>query len=203
MVTVLFIDVRGYTEISSRDSPAALSDRMAALYRWWHQEVKRHHGVINHYAGDAIMATFNVAGTRVDHASQAFQAALAIIDKAAMMDLPAGAGIAVGPAVVGKLTQDSPSTAIGETVNLAARLQAQAAAGEILLSEEAFRRVRDLLRETRSEAKNEYLNLKGFPGQVSAYRVTATPGRAARPLASEDPAAVDVKDFAGDEGRGR
>jgi adenylate cyclase len=181
MVTVLFVDVRGYTEISSRDSPAALSERMAALYRWSRREVERHHGVINHYAGDAIMATFNVAGTRVDHATQAFEAALAIIDKAAMMDLPAGAGIAVGPAVVGKLSQDSPATAIGETVNLAARLQAQAGAGEVLLTEEAYRRVRELLAESGSPAKNEHLELKGFPGQVSAYRVMGHAGTSGAP----------------------
>jgi class 3 adenylate cyclase len=62
-------------------------------------------------------------------------------------------------------------TVIGETPNLAARLQAQAAAGEILLSEEAFRRVRDWLAEQKLAVEEEQLTLKGFAQPVTAYRL--------------------------------
>src|SRR2546421_13068846 len=86
------------------------------------------------------MATFNVTGTRLDHPVQGLQAALAIRDKAAFAGLPVGIGIAVGPAVVGQFSQGSSVAAVGETINLAARLQAQAGEGELLLSAEAYRR---------------------------------------------------------------
>ena len=119
------------------------------------------------------MATFNVTGTRLDHALQAVQAALAIRDKAAFAGLPVGIGIAVGPAVVGQFSQGSSVTAVGETINLAARLQAQAAAGELLLSTEAYRRAVDWLREQALPLAEETLSLKGFAQPVSAYRLEA------------------------------
>ena len=53
------------------------------------------------------MATFNVAGSRVDHAVLALEAALALRDKAALMDLPVGIGIAVGPAVISRTVDDA------------------------------------------------------------------------------------------------
>ncbi len=73
-------------------------------------------------------------------ALHALEAAIAIRDRAAYAGLPVGIGIAVGPAIVGQLVAGSNLTAVGETTNLAARLQAQAQAGEILLSQEAYRR---------------------------------------------------------------
>jgi len=62
---------------------------------------------------------------------------------------------------------------MGETTNLAARLQAQAAAGEILLSEEAFRRVRSWLEDQQLAAAKEMRELKGFPEPVSVCRLRA------------------------------
>jgi adenylate cyclase len=64
---------------------------------------------------------------------------------------------------------------IGETTNLASRLQSQAAAGEVLLSEESHRRVRDAV-----DATAEELNLKGFERAVAAYRIPAPQERATR-----------------------
>ena len=62
MVSVLFADVRGFTEMSGRIAPADMLERIGSLQRWASQEVGRHHGSIDKFAGDAIMATFNISG---------------------------------------------------------------------------------------------------------------------------------------------
>jgi class 3 adenylate cyclase len=176
MVSVLFADVRGFTEMSGRSAPADMFERIGSLQRWASQEVTKNHGIIDKFAGDAIMATFNVSGKSVDHALQALKAAIAIIDKAALAGLPVGAGIAVGPAVVGRLAESANVSVLGEVTNLAARLQAQSPAGEVTLSEEAHRRVRDWLAERQIDPERLELALKGFEAPVVAYRVRSGAG---------------------------
>jgi adenylate cyclase len=171
MVSVLFADVRGFTEMSGQIAPADMVERIGSLQRWASQEVSRHRGLIDKFAGDAIMATFNVSGESVDHTLQAVKAAIAIIDKAALAGLPVGAGVAVGPAVVGRLAEAANMSVLGEVTNLAARLQAQSPAGEVTMSEEAHRRVRDWLSERQIEPERLQLDLKGFEAPVVAYRV--------------------------------
>ncbi len=178
LVTVLFADVRGYTTLTQAQAPATLANKMETFYRWARQEVERHGGFIEVYAGDAIMGTFNVAQADIDHCARALETALALRDKAAYVGLPCGIGIAVGAAVVGELARGVKVTTVGETTNLAARLQAQALAGEILLSDEAFRRVRDRLAGRRVNASEELLSLKGFVHPLRAYRLA--PGTPAR-----------------------
>jgi adenylate cyclase len=173
MVSVLFADVRGYSEMSGRSTPADMADRIASLQRWASQEVARRRGLVDKFAGDAVMATFNVSGESVDHTLQAMQAAIAIIDKASLAGLPVGAGIAVGPAVVGTLAESANVSVLGEVTNLAARLQAQSPAGEVTLSEEAHRRVEDWIKERGLAAERVELELKGFGAPVAAYRVGA------------------------------
>ncbi len=173
LVTVMFIDVRGYTAMTAREPPQAIAEKLASLHRWSRQEVESHHGIVDKYTGDAVMATFNVSGMRLDHCLHALQAAIAIRDKAAYHGLPVGTGVAVGPAIVGQLTAGANITAVGEAINLAARLQAQAEADEILLSEEAFRRVRHWLAEQNVAPEGETLVLKGFAAPVTAYRLRA------------------------------
>jgi class 3 adenylate cyclase len=171
MVSVLFADVRGYTEMTGGKPPAEVLDRISSLQRWSSQEVARRRGLVDKFAGDAMMATFNVSGQTVDHTLQALQAAIAIIDKASLAGLPVGAGIAVGPAVVGSLAESANLSVLGEVTNMAARLQAQSAAGEVTLSEEAHRRVSDWLAEKQISSEPVELSLKGFEGLVTAYRV--------------------------------
>jgi class 3 adenylate cyclase len=135
--------------------------------------VRRRSGIIDKFAGDAVMATFNAAGARVDHTVLALEAALALRDKAALMDLPIGIGIAVGAAVVTRSVADANVSVLGQATNLAARLQTAAAGGEILLSDEAFRRVAPWLGERGLAVESEQLELKGFDEAQHAYRLRA------------------------------
>ena len=173
LVTVLFVDVRGYTEMSNRTAPSEMVERITSLQRWAAQEVGRRKGLVDKFAGDAIMATFNVSGQTVDHALQGLRAAIAIIDKASLAGLPVGAGIAVGPAVVGNLTEAANLSVLGTVTNLASRLQAQSEAGQVTLDAEAYRRVEPWLDGQRMGVERVELELKGFAGRVTAYRVQA------------------------------
>ena len=180
LVTSMFADVRGYTALTDTTPPAVMADRVTTLYRWAAAEVSRHHGFVNKFAGDAVMATFNATGTRVDHAREALEAAVALSGKAALLDLAVGIGISVGPAVIGPPTADGDVLVLGTATNLAARLQTAASAGEIVLSDEAHRRVADWLKEQGLEAKQEALELKGFNDPQPAWRLRAgasTPAR--------------------------
>jgi len=171
LVTSMFADVRGYTAVASAIAPADLADRIAAFHRWAAAEVSRHRGLVDKFAGDAVMATFNASGARLDHATQALEAALALSGKAALLDLGVGIGIAVGPAVVGRTAVGGNVSVLGTTTNLAARLQTAAGAGEIVLSEEAHRRVAQWLAEHGLEVVPEALELKGFDGPQPAWRL--------------------------------
>ena len=170
----MFADVRGYTPLASTSPPEELADRIITLHRWAAAEVGRRSGIVDKFAGDAVMATFNVAGSRVDHAVLAVEAALALRDKAALMDLPVGIGIAVGPAVVSRTVDEANVSVLGAATNLASRLQQAAAGGEILLSDEAFRRVSSWLTERGLTVEPQELELKGFDGAQPAYRLRAS-----------------------------
>ena len=171
VATVMFLDVRGYTEQTARRAPQDTVDRLSSLHRWAKTEVERHHGAVDKFAGDAVMAVFNASGARLDHAVHALQAALAIRDKAAYAGMPVGIGLATGPAVVGRLTDGANVSAVGESTNLAARLQAAASAGEILLGEETYRRVKEWLATRGIDAHADDLELKGFDRPISAFRL--------------------------------
>ena len=173
LVTVLFVDIRGYTAFAGDAVPESLATRVAAFHRWARAEIEAEGGLVDKFAGDAVMATFNVVSPRLDHAAAAVRAAIGIRDKASAGGFSVGGGIAVGPVVVGALVPGGNVSAIGTPTNLAARLQAQAGGGEILLSGEAFRRVASWLEEHDVVAARRELELKGFDGPVEAWGVAA------------------------------
>jgi class 3 adenylate cyclase len=173
LVTSLFADVRGYTDLSAADAPAEVAERMGALYRFAKSTVERHGGIVDKFAGDAVMASFNIAGTSVDHVTDALESALTLRDKAALMELPVGIGIATGAAILGRGAGRDNVAVTGMATNLASRLQATAEAGEILLSDEAHRRVEAWLAERGIRLEPEELELKGFDSAQTAFRMPA------------------------------
>ncbi|HEY6396217.1 MAG TPA: hypothetical protein VIX82_02065, partial [Solirubrobacteraceae bacterium] len=109
----------------------------------------------------------------IDHAREALEAALALSGKAALLKLGLGIGRSVGAAVVGPRTADADILVLGGATNLAARLQTAATAGEILLSDEAHRRVATWLEEHGLRATREALELKGFDSHQTVWRLQA------------------------------
>lgn len=175
MITSMFADIRSYTPMTAATPPHDLADKMANLFRWARDEVEKHGGVVDKFAGDAVMATFNVSGTSVDHPVQALNAALALQEKVRLASIPMGIGIAVGPAIVGNAVEGGHLMVAGVATNLAARLQSAAKAGEIILSEEAYRRLKGELVEMRLEVNREHLELKGFDETQTVFRLSFDP----------------------------
>jgi class 3 adenylate cyclase len=171
LVSILFADVRGYTAMTNERAPADMVDKIGSFHRWAQQEIDKNGGLVDKFAGDAVMATFNVSGRSTDHAERALEAGMALQDKAALMGLPVGVGVAVGAAVVGRFADGANISVLGETTNLAARLQAQAGANEIALSDEAYKRTKNYLEERGLVADQVKMELKGFDAPVTAYVV--------------------------------
>jgi len=173
LVTSLFADVRGYSELSSNLRPELLSERMRMLYRLARVAVERRQGIVDKFAGDAVMATFNASGNRIEHTTDALEAALALRDRAASIDLPLGIGISVGPGILARGVSDGNIAVSGEATNLASRLQAAAGPGEILLSSEAHRRLSPWLAERELATTEERLSFKGFDEPQVVHRLPA------------------------------
>lgn len=144
-VTALFADLRGYTKMSEILSVEELVDVLNGHLTVAARAVLTYEGTISQYAGDLVMAIFNAPLPQADHALRAVRAGWKLqADIAAYHTrLPAhlrmefGIGIASGPAVVGNIGAREllHYTAIGDTINLAQRLEELAPGGQILITE--------------------------------------------------------------------
>ncbi|NLS04470.1 adenylate/guanylate cyclase domain-containing protein [Rhizobium sp. P32RR-XVIII] len=177
--TILFADIRGFTDLSERIEAVKLSEIVSLFQDRCAQAVWAHDGIVNKQMGDGLMAIFNFPIVRKDHAGAAIMAALDIqrscaaalnslnpdVDGPAGRRLGVGVGIHTGDVQIGEFSSfRSDFTAIGGVVNLAARLESQAAAGEILLSSETATHAPDLA----GAAEERLLALKGIEQQVQA-----------------------------------
>ena len=174
LVTVLFADLAGSTELAVRHDPEQLRALLTAYFEEMAQQVRAFGGVVEKYAGDAIMAVFGVPHVHEDDAERAVRAAVARQASLGLLTpsseaeygaaLELRVGIATGEAVaVTEANRDFMVT--GEVANLAARLQA--AALGIVLCPETFRLVRPL---AEAEATPP-LTLKGFPTPITGQIV--------------------------------
>ena len=142
-ISVLFADLQGFTSFSERTDPAAVVALLNAYFDAAVPPILREGGTIIQFAGDAIMAIFNAPHRQIDHARRAAAAALAMqagTEAIAMLDSGRPrfrVGIATGPALVGNIGSIDVRnfTAIGDTTNLAARLQTFAEPGHVVISE--------------------------------------------------------------------
>jgi adenylate cyclase len=173
-VSVLFADLQGFTAFSERHTPAQV---LTMLNEYWARTVPvvlgAHGGMIERFAGDAIMVVFNAAADQPDHALRAARAGLALQEAAEGLaaDEPGRprfrVGINTGPAIVGNVgtTEQRSFTAIGDTTNLAARLQTHADPGQVVIGETT-------LAELSADARIERLapfEVKGKAEPVTAY----------------------------------
>ena len=174
-ITVLFADLSSFTEMTQDLGAEKTHEVVDAFLRMATEVLVKHGAFIDKYVGDAVMALFNVPIRHDDHALRAvaaateLSAALTTLSANFGLDLKASIGIATGFARVGRLGSDDSKdyTAIGDVVNLAARLQSKASAGEVLISEESYRKHPVEF----AEARSEQVTLKGFRDPVTAYRL--------------------------------
>src|SRR4051812_23181259 len=176
-VSVLFADLCGFTSFSEHRDPREVSAMLNAYFEAAIPPVvSQFGGEIDRLAGDALMATFNRGDDQPDHALRAARAALAIQDAARRLaaEHPTWprfrVGVNTGEAMAGVLGAEGgkSSTAIGDTVDVAARLEASAPLGRVAIGEATLRR----LPRAQTEALGP-VRVKGKRDPVDAYVLEA------------------------------
>jgi adenylate cyclase len=177
-ITVVFLDLRGYTAFTETADPEDVVRVMNEYYAAMGALVHAHEGTLERYAGDGMMILFNDPVPSTEPARQAARMALAMQAAFAQLttewegqgyQLKMGIGIGQGYATLGMIGFEGRRdySALGSVCNLSARLCSEAKGGEILLSQ----RVKTVLAEEfRSESAGE-LTLKGFHRPVPAFRL--------------------------------
>lgn len=148
-VTVLFADLEGFTTYAEQVAPTVAIAMLNAYWAAAVPELLSEGATIERFAGDGVMAVFNAVGDQPDHAERSVRAATGLLrSSATLADVNSGwprfrVGVATGRAAVGHVgTREQRSfTAIGDTTNLAARLQALARPGQAVLTASTARRL--------------------------------------------------------------
>lgn len=183
-LTVLFADLVGSTPLSARLDPEDLRELVGAFHARVAGTIEEEGGFVAKYMGDGVLAYFGWPQAHEDEAERAIRAGLNVVAAVRELSAPvAGAalrvriGIATGIAVVGDLLGSGAAreeAVVGETPNLAARLQALAEPGSVVIAEGTRRLIGDLF----ECADLGMVDVKGFADPVRAYRVLG-PGVAA------------------------
>ena len=171
-MTVLFCDLTGSTAIGDRTDPEALRVLMTRYYDAARIVLERHGGSVEKFVGDAVMAVFGIPVATEDDALRATRAAVELREVVHELGLEARIGVNTGAVVAG----EGDTLVTGDAVNVAARLEQAAGAGEILLGDDTLRLVRDAV-----EVESLELEAKGKAAPVLAHQLT-----------SLDPAAAGV-----------
>jgi class 3 adenylate cyclase len=155
LVTVLFADVADFTKLSEKLDPEQVHEIMDGCFKILMDEIHRHEGTINQFTGDGVMALFGAPLAHEDHAQRACRAALAIqkavggygekIARDYGVEFKIRIGLNSGPVIVGAIGDDlrMDYTAVGDTTNLAARMESLARPGTVLISTNTRRLVKD------------------------------------------------------------
>jgi class 3 adenylate cyclase/tetratricopeptide (TPR) repeat protein len=179
LVTVFFADVVNYTAMSEKLDPEEVHQIMDGCFKILLDEIHKYEGTINQFTGDGIMALFGAPVAHEDHAQRACYAALAVqkamgeygekIKKDTGLDFQIRIGLNSGPVIVGSIGDDlrMDYTAVGDTTNLAARIETEADSGTILVSENTHKIARSYF-EFVSIGK---LEVKGKEKPQEAYKI--------------------------------
>ena len=180
-LTVMFCDLVGSTALSTRLDPEDMSRVIASYHVCIGEVISRYKGMIARYMGDGVLAYFGYPAAQEDNAEQAVRAALAIVDAVANLQtgvsaaLQARIGIATGTVVVSELLIDETQTEqaiVGETPNLAARLQTLAEPGAVLIGPST----RQLTAGNFDYRDLGAHTLKGWAEPIPVWQVVGTSG---------------------------
>ncbi len=183
-VAVLFVDIRGFTSLSESLEPEQVVDILNGYLELTTASIFRHGGTLDKFIGDATMAVFNSPFDTEDYVYKAILTAWDIVQGGNRIEkeylkrygkqVGFGVGINCGPAVVGNIGCEfrMDYTAIGDTVNTAARLESVAGRGKIYISADVYETVKDRI---TAEDVGE-ISLKGKSNGVLVYSVTGVNG---------------------------
>jgi class 3 adenylate cyclase/tetratricopeptide (TPR) repeat protein len=177
LATVLFVDLVDSTALVSGSDPEIVRRRVTRFFEEASHSVTTHGGIVEKFAGDAVLAGFGVAQAHEDDAERAIRAGFEILEAVRELELQARIGIESGEVVVD--TADS-TFATGEAVNMAARLQQSAGPGEILIGPGARRLAFDSIELEEVDA----IEVRGRSEPLQAWRVVCAADRAQEPTRS-------------------
>lgn len=178
-IAVLFVDIRGFTTMSEALEPEQVVTILNEYLALTTEAIFKNEGTLDKFVGDATMAVFNSPFDLEDYEYKAVCAALDIVAGGERIEekfmkeygrsVGFGVGVNVGPAVVGNVGCDfrMDFTAIGDTVNTAARLEANAKKGQVLISDVLYERLKDRI-EVNEVGE---IPLKGKSKGVFVYEV--------------------------------
>jgi class 3 adenylate cyclase len=167
LATVLFVDLVGSTAFLSGTDPEVARRRVQQYFDRVSHCVITHGGIVEKFAGDAVMAAFGIPQGHEDDAERAVRAALGIVESVTELGLEVRIGVESGEVVVDSVES---TFATGEAVNIAARLQQAASANGILIGPAAHRLTLGCF-EVEDEGPVE---ARGLPEPVWAWRVLGT-----------------------------
>jgi class 3 adenylate cyclase len=179
-ITVVFIDLRGFTAFSDTAEPEEVMDLLRSYHAEIGKVIFKYDGTLERFAGDGIMVFFNDPVACTEHTMKAVEMALEIRTHGQELrkgwqkkgyELDIGVGLAAGYATLGNIGFEDRMDygAIGNVTNLAARLCAEAKGGQILIDRKTLSKV-----EERVQVKFiDELNLKGFSRPVAAFNIIA------------------------------
>ena len=178
-MTVLFCDMRGFTPLAERLGPEEVVALLNEFYTLMIDTTFKEEGILDKFLGDGVMAIFGAPILHEDHSIRAVRTALAM--QAGVTELArrriaqgkdpvaVGIGVSAGEVVAGTVgTEDRMEyTVIGDSVNLAARLESNAKPGQILISQRTYKNVEALVQVRALGA----IKVKGKEEHVEVYEV--------------------------------
>ena len=183
LITVLFADVSGFTAMAEAMDHEIVSDVINSLWSRVDKAIQDHSGRIDKHIGDAVMALFGTPAAREDDPERAIRAALQIQAEVQIWkekfsepfssqeqnpNIQLRIGINTGPALLGTMGTIGEYTAIGNTVNLASRLESAAPAGGIMISHDTYQHVRGIFEVTALEP----IRVKGQSKPIQVYTIS-------------------------------
>ncbi len=181
-ITILFLDIRGFTPLSEKLSPPELVDTLNTMFNMITETTLRNAGTIDKFIGDAAMILFNAPLDVAEHERMAVQTAYEIqrgmngireqIMEKYQCEVNVGIGIHTGNAVVGNIGSylRVDYTAIGDNVNIAARIESQTRKGQVQVSEQVYEKTKTRFRYDEGEDRM-------FKGKSHPIRVYELLGR--------------------------
>jgi adenylate cyclase len=173
-ISILFADIRGSTALAERLGTAVFRAHLQRMYRIASKAVESHDGLVDKYLGDGVMALFIPVLTGEDHTGRAIAAGTELIRSVEASELPdagvrVGAGIHAGTSFVGVIGSDErlDFTALGDAVNVAARLGGVAGPGELVVSAAAW----DSRRRERDPDGRESITVQGRTEPLDVVRL--------------------------------
>ncbi|MEW6516320.1 MAG: adenylate/guanylate cyclase domain-containing protein [candidate division FCPU426 bacterium] len=181
VVTVLFSDIRGFTTLSEELTPEAVVEKLNEYFQTWTDIIFKHDGTVDKFIGDAVMAIFGAPVAHLDDAARAVRAAWDMREALEKLNkrwqeqgrktINIGVGINTGEAIVGNMGshQAMGYTVIGDTVNLASRLESKTKdlSAFLLISESTYEAVKELV-EVQSFSD---ITVKGKAKSISVFAV--------------------------------